>query len=196
MTNDHSHARASKFMPTAKPSRRTLGFLLSGVCLALANTPASAFDARGGQFVGFKSFSAFEKSPGARSGETVLTSPEIVARLNWDELIASWNAETPDGAYLKIEARAIYAAGPTKYYTMGLWSTNPSRYPRESVPHQKDADGDVATDTLKLKRPCDRLQLRLTLGGDPGQKPILKFLGLDLTDTSITPSVLPSNLVH
>jgi hypothetical protein len=84
-----------------------LGFLLSGVCLALANAPVSAFDARGGQFIGFKSFSAFEKSPGARAGETVLTSPEIVARLNWDELIASWNAETPDGAYLKIEARAI-----------------------------------------------------------------------------------------
>ena len=122
-----------------------LALLLPAVCLALVNTPAAAFEARGSQFIGFKSFSAFEKSPGARAGETVLTSPEIVARLNWDELIASWNAETPDGAYLKIEARAIYPAGPTKYYTMGLWSTNPSRYPRESVLHQKDAEGDVAT---------------------------------------------------
>ena len=170
-----------------------MGFLLSAVCLTLTNTPASAFDARGGQFIGFKSFSAFEQSPGAHSGETVLTSPEIVARINWDELIASWNAETPDGAYLKIEARAIYPAGPSRYYTMGLWSTNPDRYPRESVPHQKDADGDVATDTLMLKRPSDRLQIRLTLGGDHGQKPRLKFLGLDLTDTTVTPPVLPSN---
>jgi hypothetical protein len=123
----------------------------------------------------------------------VLTSPEIVARINWDELIASWNAETPDSAYLKIEARAIYPTGPTKYYTMGLWSTNPSRYPRESVLHQKDADGDVSTDTLTLKRPCDRLQIRLTLGGDHGQKPKLKFLGLALTETAVTASALPSN---
>jgi hypothetical protein len=193
MTNEHSHAPATQSTPGAVLSRPTLALLLPVVCLALVNTPASALEARGGQFIGFKSFSAFEKSPGARAGETVLTSPEIVARLNWDELIASWNAETPDGAYLKIEARAIYPAGPTKYYTMGLWSTNPSRYPRESVLHQKNADGDVATDTLLLKRPCDRVQIRLTLGGDLGHKPKLKLLGLDLTDTSVTPSVLPSN---
>jgi hypothetical protein len=176
-----------------KPPRRTIALLLAAACLSLANTPAPAFDARGGQFIGFKSFSAFDRSPGAHSGEIALTSPVIVARIKWDELIASWNAETPDGAYLKIEARAIYPAGPTKYYTMGLWSTNPSRYPRESVLHQKDDDGDVATDTLMLKRPSDRLQIRLTLGGDHGQKPKLKFLGLDLTDTTARPPLLPSD---
>jgi hypothetical protein len=152
------------------------------------------FDARGGQFIGFKSFSSFEQTAGALRGEVVLTSPQILARIDWDELIASWNAETPDGACLKIEARAIYPSGPTKYYVMGLWSANPSRHPRESVLHQKDADGDVATDTLRLERPCDRLQIRLTLGGDEGRKPRLKFLGLNLTDTTITPSSLPSDL--
>ena len=193
MSKLYWHARANKSRPGENLPGRTLGFLLAAVCLALANTPAPAFDARGGQFVGFKSFSAFEKSPGAHSGEIVLTSPEIVARIHWDQLIASWNAETPDGAYLKIEARAIYPAGPTKYYTMGLWSTNPSRCPRESVLHQKDADGDVATDTLMLKRPWDRFQIRLTLGGDHGQRPKLKFLGLDLTDSTVQSSVLPSN---
>ena len=193
MTNDYSQAPATQPTPVAILLHLTRALLLSAACLAFANTPASALDARGDQFIGFKSFSAFEQSPGARSDETVLTSPEIVARINWDELIASWNAETPDGAYLKVEARAIYPTGPTKYYTMGLWSTNPSRYPRESVPHQKDADGDVSTDTLVLKRPCDRLQVRLTLGGDHGQKPRLKFLSLALTDTAVTPPVLPSN---
>jgi Peptidase_C39 like family len=167
--------------------------LLAAVCLALTATPALAVDARGGQFIGFKRFSAFEQTPGAHRGEIVLTSPQILARINWDELIASWNTETPDGAYLKIEARAIYPTGPTKYYVMGLWSGNPARYPRESVLNQKDADGDVATDTLRLERPCDRLQIRLTLGGDHKQKPKLKFLGLDLTDTRFTPPSLPSN---
>jgi len=193
MTSDHSYTDASKSAPGAHPPPRVLALLLLVICLALATATSFAFDARGGQFIGFKSVSAFERSPGAHSGEIVLTSPEIVARINWDELIASWNAETPQGAYLKIEARAIYPAGPTKYYTMGLWSTNPSRYPRESVLHQKDDDGDVATDTLMLKRPSDRLQIRLTLGGDHGQKPKLEFLGLDLTDTTIQPPVLLSN---
>jgi ABC-type glycerol-3-phosphate transport system substrate-binding protein len=76
--------------------------LLAAACLALATAPASGFDARGGQFIGFKGVSGFGKSAGAHPGEIVLTSPEIVARINWDELIASWNAETPDGAFLKI----------------------------------------------------------------------------------------------
>jgi hypothetical protein len=61
------------------------------------------------------------------------------------------------------------------------------------VLHQKDADGDVATDTLRLERPCDRLQIRLTLGGDERLKPKLKFLGLDLTDTKVIPPSLPFN---
>ena len=193
MTNPHSITHVGNSLPNARPLRRRLGLLLATVCLALATTPASGLDARGGQFIGFKSFSAFEKSAGTHAGEIVLTSPEIVARIRWDELIASWNAETPDGAFLKIEARALYPAEPTKYYTMGLWSSNPARYPRESVLNQADADGNVETDTLILRRPCDRLQLRLTLGGDHSQQPKLKFLGLCLTDTKVTPPVLPSN---
>jgi hypothetical protein len=154
---------------------------------------AHAFDARGGQFIGFENFCAFSKSPGAYPGERVLTSPEICANIQWNELIASWNARTPNAAYLKVEARALYPTGPTKYYTMGLWSADRKRFPRESVLHQKDADGDVATDVLKLARPCDRLQVRLTLGSDDGRGPKLQFLGLHLTDTTVTPPTLPSS---
>jgi hypothetical protein len=172
---------------------RNLALLIVLTCLAVVSVNASELDARGGQFVGFNSFSGFAKSRGSRPGELVLTSRVVDARINWDELIASWNADTPDGAYLRIEARAIYMQGPTKYYTMGLWSSNTNRYPRESVLHQKDDDGDVSTDTLILKRPSDRFQLRVTLGGDPLSKPTLKFLGVSLTDTHTTLSALPPN---
>ena len=95
----------------------------------------------------------------------------------------SWNADMPGSASLKIEARAIYPGHSTKYYVMGLWSRDPSRHPRESVPHQKDDDGDVSTDTLILEQSCERLQLRLTSGGDADQKPKLKFVGISLADT-------------
>ncbi|MCX6926788.1 MAG: hypothetical protein NT154_26825, partial [Verrucomicrobia bacterium] len=169
-----------------------LTLLIAAAYLLLTATAASAFDARGGQFIGFKSFSAFEQSPGARAGEIVLTSPTIMGLINWDELIVSWNVETPDSTYLKVEARALCSAGPTRYYTMGLWSVNTNHYPRESVLNQKDANGDVATDTLMLKLPGRGLQVRLTLGGDLDQKPILKFIGLQLTDTAVRPSALPS----
>ncbi len=150
-------------------------------------------DARGRQFVGFYSVSNFTEAPDSLLGETVLSSPVIVARINFNELIVSWNAETPKGCYLIIEARALYSRATTKYYKLGLWSADPAGHPRQSVANQKDADGDMATDVLILRRPTDRVQIRLTLGGDKTHQPAVKFLGLSLTDTGVSPSELPPN---
>jgi hypothetical protein len=161
--------------------------------LALAAAWAEELDPRGSQFIGFERFSAYAQSAGEMAGEKVLTSPEIAAGIHWDELVASWNLEMPEGAYLKVEARALYPQRATKYYTLGLYSGNPSRHPRQSVRNQADADGDVATDTLILKERCGRLQVRLTLGGDDRNPAMLKFLGLCLTDSKATPPALPSN---
>ncbi len=151
------------------------------------------FDARGVQFIGFKSFSSFKRSPGERAGETILTSRELRARIPWNELIASWNADMPTDAYLKVEIRAIYSGHATKYYTMGLWSGDPSRHPRTSVPKQKDADGNVDTDTLVLAQPAERFQLRLTLGASGKRQPKLTFLSVSLLDNRTTPPMLPPN---
>ncbi|MGA2657872.1 MAG: C39 family peptidase [Verrucomicrobiota bacterium] len=172
---------------------RKRGVVGAMVGLALAAAGAGELDPRGGQFIGFARFSAFAPSAGELPGEEVLTSPELAARIHWDELVASWNAEMPEGAYLKVEARALYPRRATKYYTMGLYSGNPSRHPRQSVRNQADADGVVATDTLILKEPCGRFQVRLTLGGDDRRPAGLKFLGLSLTDSKAAPPALPSN---
>ena len=163
------------------------------VWLALAAAGEGELDRRGAQFIGFTDFGAFAESAGALPGEKVLTSPEIAARIHWNELVASWNVELADGAYLKVEARALYPQRATKYYTMGLYSGNPLRHPRQSVRHQADADADVATDTLILREPCGRVQVRLTLGGEDAKPAVLKFLGLCLKDSQATPPPLPSN---
>ena len=151
------------------------------------------FDDRGIQFIPFTSLVTFKKSPGERAGESVLTSPEIRARLQWNELIASWNADMPTASCLKVEVRAIYADHASKFYTMGLWSDDPALHPRESVVNQKDADGDVDTDTLMLTQPAEQFQVRVTLGGGRDQKPNLKLLGVALLDSRATPSPLPPN---
>ena len=169
-----------------------VGFVVLVAGLA-AGASGWVAEARGGRFVGFRDFSGFKQTKGARPGETVLESPETATSLRWGELVVSWNADTPDAAYLRIEARALYPTHVTKYYTLGLWSSNTNHYPRECVLHQRDADGDVLTDTLILTQACDRVQVRLTLGGDGGQKPKLKFLGLCLTDSKCAPAVLPPN---
>jgi hypothetical protein len=177
--------------------RNSYGFIartsLAVFAFVCTNSVAAPLDARGGQFIGLKSFSGFEQARGSRSGELILTSPVIAAQINWDQLIASWNADTPPGIYLKVEARALYLDHATKYFNLGLWSSDPERFPRESVPGQRDDDGDVSTDTLILRHPTDRLQMRLTLGGDDLEKPRLKFLGLSLTDTKAKLSALPPN---
>jgi hypothetical protein len=161
--------------------------LLLGAVALLSFHAGSAwgFDARGGQFIAFSSLSHFEKSTGARAREVVFTSPVIDAQLKFNELVTSWNADMPDGTYLKVEARALYPDGPTKYYTMGLWSGNPARFPRESVAGQRDDAGDVKTDTLILPRLAARVQIRLTMGSDEPERPKVKFLGLCLNDTTL-----------
>lgn len=159
--------------------------------------PMSAYskslDPRGVQFIAFKSLSSFKKSVGEPAGEVVYTSRVIRADVTWGELIASWNAEMPPSSYLKIEVRAIHPSHTTKWYVMGLWAGDPERHPRESVRRQRDEDGDVKTDTLVLKQPTDRFQVRLTLGGEGKERPKLKFLSLSLLDTKTPPAPLPPN---
>lgn len=170
--------------------------ILSALICCHLNTPslfAETVDARGIQFIPFKSFSRFKKSPGDQPGESVLTSPEIRAHIRWNELIASWNAEMPTNTFLKIEVRALYPDRTTKWYVMGNWSNDPSKFPRESVRRQKDADGDVDTDTLVLNETTDRVQVRLTIGGEGKAKPKLKFLSLSLLDSKTEREPLPPN---
>lgn len=154
---------------------------------------AKAPDARGIQFLAFKSFTKFTRTAGDNPGETVLTSPEITTRIEWDELIASWNTDMPASTWLKIEARAIYPERTTKWFIQGLWSGDPARHPRESVRRQRDADGNVDTDTLQLKQPTRKIQLRLTLGGEGKEKPRLNFLSLSVLDSRVQPALLPPN---
>jgi hypothetical protein len=143
-------------------------------------------------FVSFEKFSRFSKSPGDIPGETVLTSPEIAPPNAWDELVVSWNV--PAGVSLKVEARGVYRDRATKFYTLGLWSHDPSKHPRESVRGQADADGDVRTDTLVLKQPAAKAQLRLNLNGAPlGKSPMPKFIGLSFCDSRIIDVPLSSS---
>ncbi len=192
MTKHYPGFSSSKENRFLIPSRVSPGLLLLIFLLLTTRAKAAAVDYRGDQFFGFEDFSTFISSSGAKPGETVLTSPEIKSNIAWNQLVASWNVDLPDGAWLKVEARAFPPEGPTKYYVMGLWSGDPARHPRESVKNQKDTAGNVDTDTLILTKASDRFQIRLTLGGD-GQPPKMKFLGVCVTDTKATPSAIESS---
>ena len=102
----------------------------------------------------------------------------------WDQAIVSWNVENPAAAEVKVEARAWRGETPTKWYTVADWAADASKAPRVSVEGQKDVDGDVETDTLVLKAPADRLELKATLHTlVDGPRPRLRLLTASFLDS-------------
>ncbi len=171
------------------------GFLICMISM-LSSRPSSAetkmVTENSSHFIGLTKFSKFKKI--SSGNEIVLTSPEIKAAINWNELVVSWNAVAPSGTYLKIEARGIYPDRATEFYTLGLWSEDASKFPRESVKQQKNSDGRVSTDTLILNQLCERMQLRITLGSTENKvEPKLKFLGLSFLNSKAPTVLLPPN---
>jgi hypothetical protein len=139
-------------------------------------------------FMAITDFSAFERIAGPQSNSTALLSRELKTPIPWNELVLSWNAVTPPGTGIQLEARVLYPGRATQYYSLGYWSESTTEQRRESVTGQKDEDGDVKTDTLVLKLPADRLQLRVSLfGADKQIVPRLKLLGLSLLDSKSPP---------
>lgn len=166
-------------------------FALGALTIMTGIARSESLDARGIQLIPFHSLSAFRRAPESTAQATVLLSREITPRIRWNEMIVSWNAETPPGTFLKIEARALDGTRATRFYCLGLWSGDPARHPRESVPGQSDRDGEVDTDTLMLRQPAGRFQLRLTLSGEERMQPRIKFLSVCLADTRARPAPLP-----
>jgi hypothetical protein len=112
------------------------------------------------------------------------TSPAITSPFAFDELVASWNAATPDGTWIKIEMQATGSGRITKWYVLGIWASGDGTIHRTSVSAQGSADGFIAIDTFirsKKAAPLDTYQLRLTLyradSAASAPSPTVRFLG-------------------
>ena len=139
------------------------------------------------RFIGLDDFSNFARSTN-ETGGTVLLSPVIQSPIDWNELVVSWNAAAPVGTFLTVEASAVSPGHATTFYSWGLWSLDNGSDPRHSADRQKDADGEMRTDTLILSHPADAVQVRVTLGGTNLESPALKFLGLSFCNTNVGPA--------
>ncbi|PSL00608.1 peptidase C39-like protein [Murinocardiopsis flavida] len=79
------------------------------------------------------------------------TSPVHAVDFAADELIASWNAETPDGTWIEVALRGDYSGGgSTPWYVLGRWASGDADMKRTSVNGQKDDRSEVATDTVLI----------------------------------------------
>jgi peptidase C39-like protein len=101
-------------------------------------------------------------------------SPTHEAATPAGELIASWNAGTPAGTWIRVEMLGSYTDGTdTPWYTLGVWADGDEDIRRTSVDGQEDGKSTVWTDTFAIDDldAGPRLasyQLRLTLYRAPG----------------------------
>jgi hypothetical protein len=100
----------------------------------------------------------------------------------FDELVASWNATTPDGTWIQTEMQATGGGRITKWYLLGIWASGDGTIHRTSRSAQGDADGFVAIDTFirsKKAAPLTSYQLRVTLYRVAGtsESPAVRFIG-------------------
>ncbi|MEV5510299.1 peptidase C39 family protein [Streptomyces orinoci] len=119
------------------------------------------------------------------------------------ELIASWNARTPAGTWLQVEARGTYTDHTrTPWYVMGRWTSGDAAgdIRRTSVDGQGDKKSAVYTDTLAVD-PASGVRLasyalRLTLFRRPGTSLTpevwrLGAMGSDIPDRFTVPASRP-----
>lgn len=93
------------------------------------------------------------------------TSPVYTTGFAFNELVSSWNAQTPIGTWVQSEVQPQLDDGHWgKYYVLGRWSSSDADFHRTSVGGQGDGDGYVAIDTFFTKdHPAIAYRLRLTL---------------------------------
>ncbi|MFF9152192.1 peptidase C39 family protein [Streptomyces sp. NPDC014846] len=129
------------------------------------------------------------------SGEHRLTVPAT-------EVVASWNAHTPDGTWIQVELRGTYSDGTdTPWYVMGRWAAGDQDIKRTSVDDQTDGRSTIWTDTFSIDDASTGLRLtsyrlRLTLYRKPGTRLTptvwrLGAMGSDIPDRFTVPASTP-----
>ena len=98
------------------------------------------------------------------------TSSVYATHFAFNELVSSWNADTPTGTFVQSEVQPQLDDGHWgKWYVLGRWTSGDSDFHRTSVGGQGDADGFVSIDTFFAKdHPAVSYRLRLTLSRRAG----------------------------
>jgi hypothetical protein len=108
------------------------------------------------------------------------TSPTYRQGFDATQLVASWNASTPDDTWLTVEMQGTTSAGVTStWYTMGRWALGDTDIVRTTIPGQEDAVGYIDVDTFVAEQAISGYQLRVTLYREQGthRTPKLSMVG-------------------
>jgi Peptidase_C39 like family len=171
----------------------TSGLTYADGGLSISSTPAGTFSYTD-PYAGFDPIQQKVVDGSGTYDYGTWTSPVYSLSFPFDELVSSWNAQTPIGTWIQSEVRPLVEDGTgndvhwAKWYILGRWTYSDSDFHRTSVGHQGDADGYVAIDTFFTKdHPAVAYQLRLTL---------YRRVGLGVTPTVTRYSAIASNLTN
>jgi hypothetical protein len=129
------------------------------------------------------------------------TSPSYRHGFEATQLIASWNARTPEKTWLQVEAQGETGTGAeTAWYVLGRWAASDADIQRTSVAGQDDANAEVSVDTL-ITKPGVTLRsyrLRVSLYREAGTaaSPVLTSVGAmtsAVPDRFTVPASRPGN---
>lgn len=118
----------------------------------------------------------------------------VSAAMHWrapfDELLLSWNVDTPAGAGFAVEVAVGDDDGWSPWLHIGDWGEVPAD--RERVTTFEG--GAVEVDVLRTQRPFSRLRYSISAFGPEGGAPIdVHQIAINVTDTSRLASIQPGS---
>jgi cell wall-associated NlpC family hydrolase len=119
----------------------------------------------------------FEK--GLLQGTGSVESPVVEAEFPFVDLVASFNADTPSGSSIEMEAQVRVEGKWTKWYRLARWEPGAPR----SFDKQSDRFGKVAVDTLVLKRPATAFRYRVKMLSAGVKEARLRRVAVTYSDT-------------
>lgn len=147
----------------------TVLVLLAGAAMIVEERTAKASV----RALSLESLTRFGRTVDAKTGAVEYASVPIDPGMDWNELVLSWESDSK--ATLDFQVRAIWDDQASPYYRLGSWNAAPIAFgqaegQRNSINGQDDAWGTVETDTLVMKRPARRLEVRVIARGDGAER--------------------------
>lgn len=115
-----------------------------------------------------------------------LTSPVHETSTRFDALVPSWNATTPAGTWVQVEARVREGGSWTRWFDLGAWASGTQAIEPHSVDGQSTVLWEVSTDVLQSKGRIfgDAYQYRLRLFTDRADStPTVRSLSFVASDS-------------
>lgn len=115
------------------------------------------------------------------------TSPELSPGIGFDALVPWWNATTPAGTWVRVEAQVRVDELWSAFYPIAIWASGDTDVQRHSFPSAGDALGEVWTDTVFVDGLAEVARVRLTLYATGAETPVISRAGFAVADLSAGP---------